>query len=90
MMIEQKNCHGAAHNITSSHHHSVLAGNFNVAAAQQFNNARGRAGRQPGTLRNQIADIYGMEAVHIFFRSYRQEQLLCVNVRGQTISEMSK
>ncbi len=72
ILVEQQHGNGFPHDVAAAHHHRVLPLYGNAAALQDLNAACRGAGHQARTLSGKIADIHGMEAIHIFFRRNRQ------------------
>ena len=83
VFVQQQDRHGLAHNVAAAHDDGVLTGDGNVAALENLDHARRRAGRERRAAGKQAARIDGMKSVHVFRRIDRIQQTLGVDVRGQ-------
>ena len=87
VLVEQQHRHGLAHNVAAAHDHRVLAGDGNLAALQNLDHARGRAGRKRRPAGEQPARVHGMKAVHVLRRIDRIEQRLCSRPAAEAATE---
>src|SRR5579872_5336819 len=81
--VEQQHGYGLADDIAAANDDGFLSADRNVAALQNFHASGGRAGHQARALRGKVADVHGMEAVHVFGGIDGEENFLGVHVRGQ-------
>ena len=70
--VEQQHGDGLADNVAAADDDGVLAGDGNVAALENLNDAGRRAGRERRTAGLQTAGVHGMKAVDVFFRERRR------------------
>ncbi len=83
VLVEQEHGDGLADNVATADDDGVLAGNGNVAALENLNDAGRRAGRKRRAAGEQAARVHGMKAVHIFCRIDSVEEGLRVNLRRE-------
>ena len=83
VLVQQQHGRGLAHDVAAAHDHRMLAGDGNVAALENLNDARRGAGRQRRPAGLQAARVDGMKAVDIFLRSDGVEQGFGVDLRRQ-------
>ena len=72
-----------AYDIAAAEDDGVRAFDGHVAAAQNFHHSGGRAGDQPGTSRDEMADVHRMEAVDILRGVDRFKNLFRIDLRRQ-------
>ena len=60
-----------------------LSGDRDAVPLQQLDDAGRRAGARPGQARHQIADVAGMEAIHVLGGRDRQQNALGIDLRRQ-------
>ena len=83
VLVEQQHGGGLAHDVAAADDDGVLAGDGNVAALENFDDAGGRAGRESGAAGQQTARVHGMKAVHVFRGGDGVEEGLGVDLRGK-------
>ena len=82
ILVEQQHGDGFPHDVTAAHHYRVLPLYGNAAALQDLNASCRGAGHQARTLCGKIADVHGMEAIHIFFGGNRKQHLFGIHLGG--------
>ncbi len=83
VLVEEQHGGGLAHDVAAADDDGVLAGDGNVAALENLNDAGGGAGRERGTAGLQTAGVDGVEAVYVFCGGDGVEEHLGVDLFGQ-------
>src|SRR5450432_3963623 len=81
--VEQKHGGWLSYYVAAPHHHGFTPLDRDAAPLQNFHDATGSAGHQPGPLRGKKSDIYRMEAVDILRRVNSHQHFFGVDLRRQ-------
>ncbi len=81
--VEQQQSHRLAHDIAAADDHGVTSGDWNIVAAQHFQDAHRRAGARSRDVFDERADVQGMETVDIFVRLEGTQDTVFIHLRRQ-------
>jgi hypothetical protein len=81
--VRQQHGDWLADDVAASYNHGFLPGDFDAGAREDLHAAGGGARHQAGALRGEVADVHGMEAIHIFFRRDFEQHALGIDLLGE-------
>ena len=83
--VQEKHGNRDAQDVAATNHHSVLSSNLHVVAVEQLDAALRRAGNSEriATLHGELADVQGVEAIHVLLDGNGVQDAFLVDVLGE-------